>query len=156
MNRERGATLVESAISLSLVLMVMFGIVEAGRYVAIWNGVNTAAREGARYGIAVGLSVDGFPRYTDCSEIENAAVRLSGVAELTPADVTVTYDDGAGSTIHDCASGDPAETDITDGDRVVVSVSRGFNFITPLAGPIFGASTITATDSRTVFKEASP
>lgn len=156
MSRERGATLVETSIALSLLFMVLLGIIEVGRYVTIWHGANTAAREGARYGIAVGDSAGGDPRYTDCSEIVGAAIDLSGLARLTPDDISVTYDDGDDNPQHDCSGGDPGPDDIEEGYRVVVTVSVPFEPITPIVGPIFGPSTIEATDSRTIFLESSP
>lgn len=156
MSRERGATLVETSLALSLLFMVLLGIIEVGRYVTIWHGANTAAREGARYGIAVGDSANTIPRYTDCSEIVDAAIDLSGLARLTPGDISVTYVDGGGNLQHDCAGGNPSSGDIGEGDRVVVTVSVPFEPITPMVGPIFGSSTIEATDSRTIFLESSP
>jgi Flp pilus assembly protein TadG len=156
MSEERGATLVEAAISITLLLLVVFGIVELGRFLHIMHGADTAAREGARYGIAVGDSANGIPRYTDCDEIVAAAIALSGLADLDPADISVTYDDGAGTQLHDCSGGNPPESTIPHGSRVVVDVSRTYQFLTPLAGPIFGPLTVTVSDSRTIFKEDSP
>lgn len=156
MNRERGASLIEASISLTVLFMLILGIVEVGRFVTIWNGANTAAREGARYGIAVGPSSNGIPRYTDCDEIVEAALSLSGLADLSATDVAVTYDDGDGNQIHDCAGGNPPSSTIGEGSRVVVTVTRPFQPITPIAGPLFGPKTITATDARTIFLESSP
>lgn len=156
MSEERGATVVETAIMLSLLLMLLFGIVEIGRYITISHGANTAAREGARYGVAVGPSANAIPRYTDCTEIVAASIDLSGLADLVPADISVTYDDGTGTTIHDCSGGNPPESIIESGDRVVVTVSRTYQPITPLAGPIVGPLSITSSDTRTIFKQSPP
>jgi Flp pilus assembly protein TadG len=148
--------LVETALVLPLVLLLLWGVVEVGRFLAVWNGVNTAAREGARYGIATGLSANGGARYTDCDEIKNAAVALAGMAGLVPADVTVTYDHGSGSPFHNCTSGDPSEASISHGDRVLVTAAQDFQSGVPLVRDFLGLITVTGTDTRTIFKEASP
>lgn len=154
MNRDRGAVLVETAIVISLLLLLIMAVGEAGRYLAVWHGANTAAREGARYGVATGDSVNNIPRYTDCDEIRFAALALSGLADLDTADVAVTYVDADNNEVHACADGNPTAGDIPDGTRVKVEVTRNFDPITPLAGPFFGPVSVTEADSRTIFKES--
>lgn len=48
-NRRRGSTIVESALVLSIFLMLMFGIFEYCRYIMVLHVMNNAARDGARY-----------------------------------------------------------------------------------------------------------
>src|SRR5262245_22491279 len=50
-SRRRGLTLVETAIVLSLVVMVIFSIYEYGRFVMARQVVQNAAREGARLAV---------------------------------------------------------------------------------------------------------
>lgn len=50
-DRRRGLTLVETAIVISLVFMVIFGIYEYGRFVMARQVVQNAAREGARLAV---------------------------------------------------------------------------------------------------------
>lgn len=47
--RRRGATIVESALVLSIFLMLLFGIFEYCRYLMVLHITNNAARDGARY-----------------------------------------------------------------------------------------------------------
>lgn len=61
---DEGAALVEMALVLPLLLL--FGVVEFGRFLTTQHGESTAAREAARYGVAVGLSPDGHPQYSNC------------------------------------------------------------------------------------------
>lgn len=63
--RERGASLIEFAIILPLLLVVLFGIVEFGFILYDKVMITNAAREGARYGILARS-----PRYTEV-EIQN-------------------------------------------------------------------------------------
>lgn len=147
-NGERGASLVEMALVLPLLLLVLFGVVEFGRFLSTQHGVSTAAREAARYAVPA-------TQYTDCGGIKNAAVGLSGLGDVSPGDVTVTFEDPAGTVVADCDTADathpdPSPSVIEDGDRVIVSVSRPFTGIVPLVDVAF-PSTITATDHRTIY-----
>lgn len=51
--QRRGATLVESSIVLCIFLLFLFGLIEYARFVMVYQGMQNAAREGARYAIAV-------------------------------------------------------------------------------------------------------
>ena len=57
--RRSGAVAVEAAIVLPLVLVLLFGIWEVGRFVLVGQMLNTAAREGAR--LAAGGYTNGTP-----------------------------------------------------------------------------------------------
>ena len=50
--RQRGATLVEMALVMSLLFMLVFGIMEFGRLFNVYHTMTNAAREGARFGAA--------------------------------------------------------------------------------------------------------
>ena len=52
--RQRGSALVESALTLVVFMMVIFGLMEFGRMVWAYNLVSHAAREGARYAMVHG------------------------------------------------------------------------------------------------------
>ena len=49
--RERGSAMVETAITIPLLLMVMVGIFEVGRAYETWQVLTNAAREGARMAV---------------------------------------------------------------------------------------------------------
>lgn len=50
--KSRGSTLVESALSLLLLLTLVFGIIEFGRAFNVYQVMTNAAREGARFAVA--------------------------------------------------------------------------------------------------------
>ena len=50
--KQRGATLVEAALTLSVFIILIMGILEFGRASSIRHIVTNAAREGARYSVA--------------------------------------------------------------------------------------------------------
>ena len=51
-NKSRGSTLVESALTLLLLLTLVFGIIEFGRAFNVYQVMTNAAREGARFAVA--------------------------------------------------------------------------------------------------------
>ena len=66
---DRGASLVEFALILPILVLLILGIIDFGRFVATNSTVNNATREATRYGSSVGLSGSGVPRYADCDGI---------------------------------------------------------------------------------------
>ena len=150
---DTGATLVETTIVLTLLFILLMGVIDFGRYAGARSAVNTASREAARYGSSVGTSVNGVPRYTDCAEIRNAGVGLDLAVELDPVHFTVEYDNGPSTGVFQtCPDGgpNPNPATITDGDRIVVTVARDFDMVTPFIDDFFGAITITSVDRRSI------
>src|SRR5215208_4546435 len=90
-NKKPAQAMAEFAIALPVLLLLLYGIIEAGRLLFIYSTVVTASRQAARYGTTTG---DGggatpiygapratVPRYDDCAGIRgaaNAAGFLSG------------------------------------------------------------------------------
>jgi Flp pilus assembly protein TadG len=113
---ERGQTLVETAIILPVIVLMLFGILDAGRIFSTWVVVTNASREGARAG-AVHATV---------AEIKTAAASAAAPVGVTTADVVVTCSPTA-------CPGDP-------GGLVSVQVSKGVPMITPLIQTFFGVT----------------
>jgi Flp pilus assembly protein TadG len=76
-----GATILEMALTLGILLMLTFGTVEFGYFFFIKNTVQGAAREGARAAITPTAS------NTDVTASVNASLQAAG---LRPADFTTT------------------------------------------------------------------
>jgi len=82
-----GSVILETAIMITILLMLMFGIVDLGRVLFTENNLVSAAREGARYGaIAANPPVTTDIQDTVVNRFRNA---LGGTI-LTRANVTVT------------------------------------------------------------------
>jgi Flp pilus assembly protein TadG len=81
---ERGATAVEFAILLPVLLLILFGIIEFGMIMYGREIVTNAAREGARAGI-----VQGPPKRTE-GEITAIANTYLSTTGVNPADVSFT------------------------------------------------------------------
>jgi len=146
---DEGATLVEFALVLPLLLLLLFGVFEFGRYVAVSTAVETASREAARFGSAVGGTT---PQYADCAGIKSAGQSLAIVTDLDS--IVVEYDEGPGTAVKaDCEGGTaPTPATVASGDRIVVTVTEVFESSIPIIGDLIGSMNLSATDARTIFK----
>jgi Flp pilus assembly protein TadG len=142
--RRRGQALVEFALVLPILLLMIFGIVDAGRLIYTYNTVSNAARDGARVAI-VNQSTSG----TDTCDTTSATAWPTGCAivsglelGLTAADVSVTYQDATDSAV--CSDpNNPGQLLI--GCLAVVQVTGSFTPITPVIGQIIGQVSLSST-----------
>ena len=150
--REKGASLVEAAIALPVVLVMMFGVIDGARYIADTNAVTSASHEGARYGSSVGLGPSGNYRFVECDAIRDAALAVTASSSIDASDITVEYDRGPETAVFAiCPIGaSPDAKIVREGDRVIVTVTKSFTPISPLVGDIFGPLTIASTSHRSV------
>ena len=133
---ERGQAVIELALTLPLLLLVVFGIIDFGFMFQRYEAVTNAAREGARLGVLrrlhshrsteprVGLSRRQRPQRTDPRLRHWHLVRNSRCAQMTTSTVTV-----AGSA--------PAKT--VDQVTVIVEYDHEHQFVGPIMG-LFGSS----------------
>src|SRR4051812_28489854 len=111
-HRHRGQALVEFALVIPLFLLLLFGIVDAGRLVFTYNAVSNAARDGARVAI-VNQSSSGV---NTCDTTQPNAYPVGCVLAssngivVRASDVTVEYHDYTDAG--DCGSGAPASYQI--------------------------------------------
>lgn len=150
--REGGALHVELAIVVLLLLVLVTSVVEIGRYLAVWHSVTTAAQSSADQADPTRAHEGDNSPHTNCSEIKWAAVTSADLAELGPADVEVNYEDVTGRRIHACteANVDPATDILTDGSRVVVTVTRRIELLTPVIRRLIALPSVTSRQYRPV------
>lgn len=127
---DRGQGLVEFALVIPMFLLLVMGIVEFGRLMAVYTGITSASREGARYGAAVGENVTGVENFRDCTGIREAAKRVGVLAGLEDADIIIHYDNP--TTGFYSSTCPPAQLEL--GDRIVVQVNQTYEPIVPLIG----------------------
>lgn len=156
---EGGATIVEFAIILPLLLLFLFGIVEFARLMSSFAGVWTAAREGARYATTVGDSTvtPGTPRYLDCAGIRQAAQAKVVMISVPDSSITIVYRNASGTIIADCNTADatypdPPVAPIDSGATVSVTVSRSFTAIVPILKTFLNGIPLHSTQTRSIFK----
>ena len=131
--------MVEFALVLPILLLLMFGIIDAGRLIYTYNTVSNSARNAARVAI-VNQSTAG----TDTCDTLSATAWSTGCAiqsgvglGITPADVVVSYRDPADAV----ACSNPP----TIGCLAVVKVTGRFQPLTPVIGQLIGPIALSST-----------
>jgi Flp pilus assembly protein TadG len=140
--RTRGQALVEFALILPLFVMVLFGVIDLGRYVYSLNAMNEAARESARVG-AVALQP------AECGALSrNACVRQVLRSRLIAVPIQLTdvqvYCQRK-STVTGALPNQAAEPPIDNcggtwrpNDLMRVRVTHSFTLVTPLIAQFIG------------------
>jgi len=148
----RGQATVELAFVLPIFLLLLVGIMEVARVIFIYNAVYTASREAARYGASTGLATSGVHRYDDCAGMRAQAKNTGILAQLTDADIAIAYDSGPDALGNTVVKGTctGAENVLELGDRVVVTVTKTYTTLVPIANFTFP---ITSTTGRTLIKD---
>ena len=159
--KSKAQAIVEFAIVLPILLLVVYGLIEAGRLLFIYSSVNNATRQAARWGSTSGVGDNGVPRYQDCAGIRAAAQGGDFLNSFDDNDIVITYDRGPGTTAYNICDG-TTDTGVvpTQGDRVVVTVDADYNTIVPnivpfLSRTVAGGNPIVAESSRTLILSVS-
>ena len=151
MSSDRGATMVEAAIVVVLVLTVIFGLVELGRYVATTSTVTNASREAARYASGTGEGVNPpTKRFADCAGMRTSAQQFGVIAQPSDSEITLKYIEADGTLIEICvgaAISDPGL--VSTGDRIEATVSIPYSPVAPLVNIFIPSGNISATTIRT-------
>jgi Flp pilus assembly protein TadG len=147
--------MVEFAIALPILLMLLYGILEAGRLMFLYSTVVTASRQAVRYGTAIGQNASGTPHYQDCAGIRASAQRAAFLGQFNT--VTIYHDDGvdAGTLapinqVLYCSGSTDTWVPVGNSHRIVVEVSEPFTPIVPKLVPFINRI-ITARSARTIF-----
>jgi len=140
---ERGQSLVEFALVLPIFAIMLFGIIDLGRYVFTANSLNNGAREAARFASVVNRPAEclGLTR-EDCAKsvgkshvwgVPASAVKVTVKCERWPAT-------GGAAT-------NPTVAACTTDDFLIVHTETSFTLVTPLIAQFLGNQKITG-DSR--------
>ena len=160
--KSRAQAMVEFAIVLPLLLLLVYGLLEAGRLLFMYSTIVTATRQASRYGSASGDgTTPGVPRYQDCFGIRQAAQRVDFLNAFEDSDITIAYDNGEGQPVTGfdgtCdGDSDSGVTPSTNNDtRIVVTVAGNYFPIVPRIVPFLERSNannnpISATSARTI------
>ena len=80
----RGNAVIEFALTLPILLLVVFGITELGRMIMTTNVLNTASREGARFAAVRPIS--------DSLSVQARVLEVLNAASIDSSTITVQYD----------------------------------------------------------------
>jgi len=166
----RGQALVEFALTLPLLLMLIFGIIDLARILFAYTQVVDASRQAIRHGIVEGLPAS-RDQYFNIAQIRQAALDVPGVVTLNP-DAVITYKwAGAGSPFicdngkdaKPCNFGAPAtwptqatfqKADGTMPEVVIEVLVKGkVRPLTPVILPIVNEFNVNYSSSRTIVFE---
>jgi hypothetical protein len=147
----KGQGLVEFAMVIPILLLLVFGIIEAGRLLFIYSAVLSSSREAARYGSAAGESTGLTPYYGDCNGIKDAAMRIGRFAGVASTDVSISYDHGPSSGTNFAICPLASDAHVSLGDRITVQVVATFRPLLPLVN--FRPIPISAVTNRTIIKD---
>ena len=151
--------MVEFALVLPILLLVVYGLIEVGRALFIYNSVASAARQATRYGAATGLNVTGgVPLYQDCAGIRSTAQRSVFLDTVEDADILIWHDDGEDrNQVSYCYPGMTYDRNfqpsIGNSSRIRVQVSTEYSPILPFI-PL-QPLTISSVSARTILVSVS-
>jgi hypothetical protein len=138
--RGRGQSLVEFALVLPIFAILLFGIIDFGRYVYTANAINNGAREGARSG---SVSIRPTPL---CDGLGREACVKAVVRERTwgvPANMLTTTVTCERVVPGDSTPNVVAITGCRTNDLLRVHTQATFTLVTPLIAQWLGGQTIT-------------
>lgn len=127
-----GQSIVEFALALPILLLVIFGLLEAGRAVFMYAAVTSASREAVRHAASNGVNESDVLNYRNCAEIRDTARRVAFLLPLEDENITIEYDTGPDpdtgivpAPYAECAADETVDDAISMacGDRVVVTVT---------------------------------
>ncbi len=132
-NPQNAQGMVEFALVLPVLLLLIFGIIAFGHMMFSYSFTIAASREAARWGAAVGVTENGLPRFRDCDEMLETAVRVGAVAGVRPESVVIEYDHGPDSLAPYAACPPGGQgPDVNLSDRVIVTIVVNYQPIVPL------------------------
>ena len=99
--RRRGASAVEAALVLPVVIVFLFGILEYGRYLMTLQTLTNAAREGAHYALAhtQPVTISGVTYGNATTDVTNTINKALGGQQLTGQAVQIYASDSVGNNI---------------------------------------------------------
>src|SRR3972149_5707323 len=93
----KAQALTEFALTLTVLLMVVYGLLETGRLLFIYASTVTAARQAVRYGSTTGINDSGIRYYRDCDGIRAAVHNVGFINRFDESDILIAYDRGVNS-----------------------------------------------------------
>lgn len=145
-DRDRGQSLVEFALVLPVFFLVLFGIVDVGRYVYVTNAFSQAAREGARYGSVEQWSFSCPASVPIASRTISTCTAATTRGRIAAAPANFNVNVTCSTT--NCRMGDLLTVQVTTAG---LTGSQRFSFFTPVIGQILGNPVITG-EARVVIQ----
>lgn len=130
--KTKAQAMVEFALVLPILLLLLYGLLEAGRLLFIYSTIVTGSRQAVRYGSATGEGTGAVPRYQDCTGIRQAAQRVDFLNAFNDDDILIQYDTGPGSTKTTFCDGSANQFNPTNNSfRLIVTIDGDYLPIVP-------------------------
>src|SRR5262245_56661742 len=127
LNSEAGTVIVEAAFTLLTLLIILFGIMEAGRFFQVQETLTNAAREGARVAIAPLTQTTNLASCGSGGPIQTAVQNYLAGASIKNATITcetIRYSDGAVIGTYPAACTEACGTRVTvSSDYQIMTIS---------------------------------
>jgi Flp pilus assembly protein TadG len=122
---EQGSAILETALSIMILLIFIFGVMETGFALYTYNFISFAAREGTRFAIVRGSTCTGFASACPASQGDvQTYVTGLGYSGITAGNVAVSYAPYTGGSPCPPICNSP-------GNMVTVTVRYNFPFTVP-------------------------
>ncbi len=153
----KAQALLEFALALPILLLVVYGLLEAGRLIFTYAAVATASRDAVRYASAAGKAQSGstVQTYQDCDGIRHAARNSGFLLNLSDEQIRIYWDHPTSPNFQAlteyCSPGTHEDTTVSfhAGDRVLVNVTTNYTLLLPLVP--FSARTISSGNTARTF-----
>ncbi len=151
LNRRRGGSVMEMALTLGVLFYMSYGLIEFGYYFYVKNTMEGAAREGCRAGIVTGATISNCNTAVEtqlqaAGLVPNGTSATAGSSSYSIGNYTVTYQDN-GTTITSLSSAVAGDTITVQITATWGTVGAGFR-----PGAFIGSSK-TITTASTMRKE---
>jgi hypothetical protein len=134
-------------------LVLLYGLLEAGRLLFIYSTIVTASRQAVRYGSATGVGIGTtVPRYRDCAGIRLAAQKVDFLRSFDDAHIHIYHDEGPNpatpgvgkNETEYCLNPNPTDTWAPSGNsyRLVVKIDGDYLPILPKLIPFAERSNV--------------
>jgi len=151
--REQGQALAEFALTIPILLMLIFGVIDFARAVFALSQVVDASRQAVRYGIVTGLSSN-QKQYLDCNGIRATALAVPGFVDMADFTLDIYYEDPQNTFISNCVD-TLTVWDINHGDVLAVHAEGSIRPLTPVLLLFTDRFTFEYTSRRTIVTEGS-
>jgi len=140
-SKEQGATLVEFALILPILILFIFAIVDFGRYFFIQHTLQYATREGMRLAL-VGGTITREEELLDRTDSMRTIIREKASLAINPDDLQINIFE-VNPDFSDPDSWEEETSDAGEPDAIMrVRTRYNLNFITPIIGSFFPENSI--------------
>ena len=150
----RGSALVEFSVSVFLLLMVLFGVIELQRMLFVYNTIADSARAGVRYAIVHGFYASPSSGPGSTTNVENVVTTFASASLLDPSKLTAACpipSTGGICVLYDPPPGTAGSGTNAPGNIVTVKVSYPYDPFVGWFKPLLGVNLTSTSQGAIVY-----